>query len=197
MDQQTIDLLIANQNAIREDGKDLQKKIEEVQKDVGKIAGRIVGQEQCTKIMGELASQIRSINTQVQEVKLVCQRNETGKDTIAKGHDELVKRVDNLELDIEPRMKCLENQKIIVDYKTGLRDAGLKTITSSPVLGAIMALLAAIAAGVYWPGINEMIAKWGLHITLALIGSIVILLVLTWKGRRKIADAGRGLAWTV
>lgn len=201
MDQTTIDLLISNQNTLHADTKDLQRKIEAAQgrtdekleavrEDVSKIAGSIVGQERCTQIMGQLALQIM-------EVRQVCTRNETGKDAIAKDHEELVKRVDNLELDIEPRMKCLESQKIVVDYKTGLKDAGLKTITSSPVLGAIMALLAAIAARVYWTGITDMISEWGLHITLALIFSVAVLLFLTWKGRRKIADAGRGLAWTV
>ena len=65
MDQTTIDLLISNQDAIRADNREFQRKIdknqeklEEVQKDVGKIAGCIVGQEKCTEIMGKLTEQI-------------------------------------------------------------------------------------------------------------------------------------------
>lgn len=120
-----------------------------------------------------------------------------GQDRCVQNMEKLTARIEGIENDFEPRIRCLENQQIIVDYQKGLVGLGWKAVTSSPVLGAIMALLAAIAAAVYWPGISDLIARWGLHITLALLAFIATLLFLTWKGRKRIADAGKGWVWFV
>jgi hypothetical protein len=179
MDQTTIDLMIANQNAMRADAKDLQLKIEEVQKDISKIAGGIVGQDRCVQNMEKLTSRI-------EDVTLVCQRNAT--------------RTEDMEKKIceyGPRIQCLENQKIIVDYKKGLAEVGLKTITSSPVLAFLTFLIGALVVGVYSPYFGELIAKFGIPIAIAALASIAVFLFLLWRGRKRIADAGRGLAWTV
>lgn len=199
MDQTTIDLLISNQDAIRADNREFQRKIdrnqeklEEVQKDVGKIAGCIVGQEKCTEIMGKLTEQIQAVNKEVQGVKLVCQRNETGKDAIAEDHEKLVNRVDTIASDVQ----CLKDKEIIVDYKKGLASMGLKTLTSSPALGFLTFLIGSLVVAAYSPYVSDLITRFGMPIVIATLASIAVFLFLLWKGRRKISDAGRGIVWT-
>jgi outer membrane murein-binding lipoprotein Lpp len=191
VDQTAVNLIISNIGALSTKIEDVQKDVGKTREEVSKISGCIVGQERCTEIMGKL-------NAQIQAVQLVCTRNETEKgalaETIAGNHETLVSRVDKLENDkilndLEPRIRCLEDKEIIVDYQKGLVNLGLKTVTSSPLLGGIMALLVAIATGVYWGRINDMIALYGVHITLIIIASIAIILALSWKGRRKMAQA--------
>ena len=182
MDQTTIDLLISNQNTIHADTKDLQKKIDdslartdqklnEVQKDVSKIAGCIVGQDRCIQNMEKLTSRI-------EDVEMVCQRNVVVIEANTKQMDNLI-----------PRVQCLENKEIVVDYKKGLTSMGIKTITSSPVLGFITFLVCSIAVAVWSPYFNDLIARFGVPIAISTLAAIVVFLFLLWKGRRKMASA--------
>ena len=192
MDQTSV--ILSRLEDVREDYKENRAELGKVREDVtktreevSKIAGCIVGQEKCTEFMGEL-------NRQLQDVKLVCQRNETGKDEIAKSHEFLVSRVDKLEndkilSDLEPRIRCLEDKEIIVDYKKGLASLGLKTITSSPVLGFITFLVGSIVVAVWSPYLGELIARFGIPIAISTLAAIVVFLFLLWKGRRKMVSA--------
>jgi hypothetical protein len=170
MDQTTIDLMISNQNAMRADAKDLQSKIEEVQKDVSKIAGSIVGQDRCVQNMEKLT-------TRIEDVTLVCQRNVTR-------NEDLEKKIG----EYGPRIQCLENQKIIVDYKKGLAEVGLKTITSSPAMTFLTFLIGALVVGVYSPYFGDLIARFGVSVAISALASLVVFLFLIWKGRRKVSD---------
>jgi hypothetical protein len=182
MDQTTIDLLISNQETIHADTKDLQAKIDaaqektdrklgKVQEDVSKIAGCIVGQDRCVQNMEKLTARI-------EDVTLVCQRNVTVIET-------LTKKVD----DHGPRIQCLETQKIIVDYKKGLAEAGLKTLTSSPALAFLTFLLGSLVVAAYSPYIGDLIARFGLPLAIATLAAIAVFLYLIWRGRRKMAQA--------
>jgi hypothetical protein len=184
MDGDTLKLILSNLEDVKNDGKEsneaLSHDFEKLRDAVSGMDKRIVGQDNCTRLMEEFDARNRA-NNEVLRVE------------IATNHQRLMDEIGP----IKTELQCYREQRIIVDYQKGLVGVGWKTVTSSPVLAFIVFLLSAITARVYWPGLNEMIAEWGLHITLALIGSIAVLLFLAWKGRRKIADAGRGLAWTI
>ena len=191
VDQTAVNLIISNIGALSTRIEDVQKDVGKTREEVSKIAGCIVGQDKCIEYMGKL-------NSQIQDVKLVCTRNETEKvalaETIEGNHEILVSRVDKLENDkilndLEPRIRCLEDKEIIVNYQKGLVGLGWKAVTSSPVLGAIMALLAAIAAGVYFPGLRDAVSEYGPYLTASFLVCVAVIAFLVWKGRRKMASA--------
>lgn len=193
LDQTAVDLILDALKSNRDSVDKLRDEIGKNRDEVSKIASCIVGQDKCVEMMGKL-------NSQIQDVKMVCTRNETGKDAIAKDHEDLVKRVDKIEKekiddDLVPRIRCLEDRKIVVDYQQGLIDVGWKTITGSKVLGSFFLTLCLIVTGIYWPYFLELVNILGPYITLAVVCSAVFILYALWKSRRKIADAGRGLAW--
>lgn len=196
MDQTSV--ILARLEDVREDYKENQHKIDTIRdevsktrEDVNKIAGSIVGQERCTEIMGRL-------NVQIQDVRLVCTRNEIEKGVLSKiieeNHEILVSRVDKLEKDkilndLEPRIRCLEDGKIVVDYKKGLADMGLRVITSSSALTFITFLIGALVIGVWSPYVGELITRFGVPVATATLAAVVVLIYLGWKGRRKMAGA--------
>jgi hypothetical protein len=159
--------------------KDIQTKTDAFDGRLRAIENKLVGQDRCTKIMEGYEERMRAVETS-------CIRYESLKDEIEEGHQKLTDRVQKNE----------DNIQVLLDQRR-LVDLTWRTVKSNPVLGGFASLLGFIAAGVYWGRINDLIGMYGLHITLIIISSIAIILILTWKGRRKVAKVGKGWLWAI
>ena len=135
------------------------------------IETKLVGQDRCTKIMEGYEERMRAVETS-------CIRYESLKEEIEEGHKRLTDRVTCNETNIQG---LLDQQRLV--------NLTWRTVKSNQVVGTFAAALGFIGVGVYWGRVNDLISMYGLHITLIIISSIAIVLILSWKGRRKMAQA--------
>jgi hypothetical protein len=181
-DELVLDLLKESRDSL----KDLSDKFATIEK-------CLVGRENCAKYMEDHDTRLRIVEavcttymaTRDQTIdgeELLSAKNEAIQEA-KKGQDETNKRLEAIEKKIAPF------------------DLTWQTVKSNPVMGAFATLLSAIAAGVYWGRVNDLISMYGIHIALIIISSILIVLILIWMGRRKVAaamDKGREVKfWSI